>query len=679
MLRKILRGGHLISFQKKLGSFSRWSWLPLTFAAMSIYQNCSPGGFKTEISSSTPQNGALSAASNGTTCDFNGITLQNNQQITAFLSNVSAATTPCLPEVRTCINGQLTGTYSFAVCGPDSGPGPTVPPTPPPTPPPPPALKNCTLDGMTINSGSNLIAFDSRIVSPGKLCSSQVRNCLDGVLDGPLSFQYTGCLPLKGVNAFETALPKTTTAPPKISASAIEGYQVNSTGTVVSYGSASVLNGVTKIQANAVSGADVATFRGLNNFLSASPGSYTRSNLFATDLNGVYCAGVLLAGISASTFYIVDGIGFYSNQAYDSTCKPLTVNTIQEFWFMNSGYAMDSINTYSITNSNRESMLKIQVMAGVDRASFSVLSARFAKDLNNIYDYGTPHPVATANLLYIRDDFYSLDSNLFCGSNPPTFIDIGTLVQIKNAFIADAYRLFVCNANGGLATFTGITSPTKFRLYPLYDSQYSDSGSDYGYGQDGSFVYFLDRFSNTVTKLPASLNTFHPIDQSVTLGLYGSYGIDGSTVYFEDQISMTGVDNASFVLLNEYFAKDANAYYSKISWSYFPVYNAVAGIAPSDIVNTQIIPYKMSSGSTADIHFSYFLKSNTKVFFGPQEMIGVNPNSTFKFCDWLNGRTIVNYNGVDSCYLAANKVDCVPSASSKTNTTFNYLGPNVCY
>ncbi|MBX9768398.1 MAG: hypothetical protein K2X47_14080, partial [Bdellovibrionales bacterium] len=107
-------------------------------------------------------------------CKFNGVTIDENESVTAYLNSSEASGGICQSENRICIGGVLTGTYNFASCGLD-------------------APKSCLFDGQTLASGSSVLAFLSASVPFGSPCTSQTRICDNGALSG--AFGYAHCEP----------------------------------------------------------------------------------------------------------------------------------------------------------------------------------------------------------------------------------------------------------------------------------------------------------------------------------------------------------------------------------------------------------------------------------------------------------------------------------------------------
>lgn len=125
-------------------------------------------------------NGALSGSYSHATCavnapaacSFNGQTVAHGQAVNAFLNSTEAFGSTCQMESRTCSNGQLSGSHTFASCQVD-------------------APASCSFNGMTIASGATVVAYPVGSVAHGQTCSSETRTCLNGQLSG--SAQFGSC------------------------------------------------------------------------------------------------------------------------------------------------------------------------------------------------------------------------------------------------------------------------------------------------------------------------------------------------------------------------------------------------------------------------------------------------------------------------------------------------------
>lgn len=107
-------------------------------------------------------------------CLFNGISVAHGQSVNAFIRSTEPAGGTCASESRTCNNGQLSGSYQFSSCQVA-------------------APASCLFNGTTVASGSVVTAFQNSTVASGSSCVSEIRLCTDGVLNG--SYAYSSCTP----------------------------------------------------------------------------------------------------------------------------------------------------------------------------------------------------------------------------------------------------------------------------------------------------------------------------------------------------------------------------------------------------------------------------------------------------------------------------------------------------
>ncbi len=105
-------------------------------------------------------------------CSFNGQTIASGQSITSYQNSTVPYGQACVPQVRTCTNGSLSGSYNFSSCSTGT-----------------PA--SCTFNGQTIASGQSFTAYQSSSVPYGQSCLPQVETCTNGTLNG--SYSYASC------------------------------------------------------------------------------------------------------------------------------------------------------------------------------------------------------------------------------------------------------------------------------------------------------------------------------------------------------------------------------------------------------------------------------------------------------------------------------------------------------
>lgn len=107
-------------------------------------------------------------------CLFDGKTVKHGDAVTAYTSSSVAYGSVCssVAETRTCNNGVLSGNAQYANCAVA-------------------APRSCLFNGQTMDSGSEVIAYQASTVSYGNTCTKETRTCNDGTLSG--SYQYGSC------------------------------------------------------------------------------------------------------------------------------------------------------------------------------------------------------------------------------------------------------------------------------------------------------------------------------------------------------------------------------------------------------------------------------------------------------------------------------------------------------
>ncbi|HEY6878670.1 MAG TPA: hypothetical protein VI299_11660, partial [Polyangiales bacterium] len=105
-------------------------------------------------------------------CTFNAQTVAHGAGLTAYASPSVPFGQGCASEVRTCTDGQLSGSYAYANCSPVA-----------------PAA--CTFNGSAIAHGGSVRAYAVAQPLPGEPCESEQRACYNGVLSG--SYRAATC------------------------------------------------------------------------------------------------------------------------------------------------------------------------------------------------------------------------------------------------------------------------------------------------------------------------------------------------------------------------------------------------------------------------------------------------------------------------------------------------------
>jgi hypothetical protein len=150
-------------------------------ASITAYQNSSvPFGSTCSSEERTCANGALSgsfafascAEDAPAACLFNGQTIEHGTGATAYQNSSVAFGEQCVSETRSCADGVLSGSYSYASCAAD-------------------APLACLFNGMTIDHSNVVTAFADSMVPFGSSCSQEDRTCSNGSLSG--SYQYASC------------------------------------------------------------------------------------------------------------------------------------------------------------------------------------------------------------------------------------------------------------------------------------------------------------------------------------------------------------------------------------------------------------------------------------------------------------------------------------------------------
>lgn len=96
-------------------------------------------------------------------CNFNGQVIASGDKVPAFQAGSVPAGSTCVSQVRTCINGSLSGSYAFASCNVG-------------------APATCSFNGMILQNGGTAPGFASATVPFGQTCSAQTVTCNNGML-----------------------------------------------------------------------------------------------------------------------------------------------------------------------------------------------------------------------------------------------------------------------------------------------------------------------------------------------------------------------------------------------------------------------------------------------------------------------------------------------------------------
>jgi hypothetical protein len=184
-------------------------------ATVTAYQNSTvPYGSTCTSETQTCTNGALSGSYSYAACDvgapvsclFNGQTIASGTSISTYSTSTVPYGQTCVSQTRTCTNGQLSGSATFASCKVD-------------------APASCLFNGQTVVSGSSVVGYTSSSVPYGQTCTSQSMTCTNGTLSGNAT--YGSCV----VNGPASCL--------------FNGQTIASGSTVMAYQSATVAYGST--------------------------------------------------------------------------------------------------------------------------------------------------------------------------------------------------------------------------------------------------------------------------------------------------------------------------------------------------------------------------------------------------------------------------------------------------
>lgn len=141
---------------------------PLYSYYSSIIPRTTSAGLDQNVHPSTP----LNSPSN--VCLFNGETIANGGTSIGYRSASVSFGQPCLSQTLSCSDGVLSNasSYPYATCVVS-------------------ASASCQWNGQNVPAGNSVIAYQAASVSAGSQCTSEVRTCLNGNLQG--SYQYASC------------------------------------------------------------------------------------------------------------------------------------------------------------------------------------------------------------------------------------------------------------------------------------------------------------------------------------------------------------------------------------------------------------------------------------------------------------------------------------------------------
>ncbi|MBC7753323.1 MAG: hypothetical protein H7Z71_03730 [Moraxellaceae bacterium] len=125
-------------------------------------------------------NGVLSGSNNFSSCTvgqpascaFDNRTMISGESVTAYSSTSVPFGQICSSESRSCLNGQLSGSFASSSCQVD-------------------APSSCLFNGQTVANSGSVLAYSSASVPFGGICASEIRACSNGQLSG--SFNSAAC------------------------------------------------------------------------------------------------------------------------------------------------------------------------------------------------------------------------------------------------------------------------------------------------------------------------------------------------------------------------------------------------------------------------------------------------------------------------------------------------------
>ncbi len=298
------------------------------------------------------------------------------------------------------------------------------------------------------------------------------------------------------------------------------------------------------------------------------------------------------------------------------------------FKMLDQMYGEDNRTVYydDISNPNYEGFLPL---TGADLATFTSLGDYYAKDKNNVYDYGRIIQGADVKTFTVLGCYYAKDSQavyqygaVVSGANPADF-------SVPTSSPA-------CDTS---------SSPTSPQWTYSYTSMPTNVGIDPStfqplsamYAKDDNHVYFIEQNSNPVIVTPiagADPKTFQVLgdnpfgsnDTGLLSGTYsGAMAKDSQHVYYEGKI-VQGADPSTFVWLNPLYGKDASNVY-------------MVGPPHEDTTMIPISTDVMNFWGDPD---GYFAEDSNNIYYEGSPIAGVD-KATFSI-----QRTYPYFYGIDS-------------------------------
>lgn len=153
--KTIASGGSVIAYQN--------SSVPYGQTCVSEARSCHDGTLSGSYNFETCTPGAPAS------CLFNGQSIAHGGQVMAYPTSSVPFGSACAGTTRTCNNGVLSGSGSFASCSPESA-------------------ASCLFNGQTIPHQGTIRAYQTSSVAFGQTCAAQDRVCNNGTLSGAYTF-----------------------------------------------------------------------------------------------------------------------------------------------------------------------------------------------------------------------------------------------------------------------------------------------------------------------------------------------------------------------------------------------------------------------------------------------------------------------------------------------------------
>lgn len=148
--------------------------------SVALWRRCTNG----TLTGSASYNQTACAVGTFSACIFYGNSVLHNASVTAYQDVSVPFGQTCVSQLRTCTNGNLSGTYMFGSCSIGYA-------------------QPCTLSGVTVAHGASKIFYSRTSAPVGNSCEgfSQERTCANGTLNGLNDFVHTSCVQDQGASS----------------------------------------------------------------------------------------------------------------------------------------------------------------------------------------------------------------------------------------------------------------------------------------------------------------------------------------------------------------------------------------------------------------------------------------------------------------------------------------------